>query len=38
MYVPTRVAEWRDVWNDAAGTAVGLGAAWAWSIMSGKSA
>ena len=33
MYVPTRVAEWRDVWNDAAGTAVGLGAAWAWGIM-----
>lgn len=33
MYVPTRFAEWRDIWNDAAGTAVGLGAAWAWSIM-----
>ena len=33
MYVPTRFAEWRDVWNDAAGTAVGLGAAWAWGIM-----
>ena len=33
MYVPTRFAEWRDVWNDAAGTAAGLGAAWAWSIM-----
>ena len=38
MYVPTRFAEWRDVWNDAAGTAVGLGAAWAWSIMRRKSA
>jgi VanZ family protein len=38
MYVPTRVAEWRDVWNDAAGTAVGLGSAWAWSIMRRKSA
>jgi VanZ family protein len=33
MYVPTRVAEWRDIWNDAAGAAAGLGAAWAWSIM-----
>ena len=33
MYVPTRVAEWRDVANDALGTAVGLGGAWAWSIM-----
>lgn len=33
MYVPTRFAEWRDVWNDAAGAAVGLGAAWAWGIM-----
>jgi VanZ family protein len=37
MYVPTRFAEWRDVWNDAAGAAAGLGAAWAWSIMKGKS-
>jgi VanZ family protein len=33
MYVPTRFAEWRDIWNNAAGTAIGLGAAWAWSIM-----
>jgi VanZ family protein len=33
MYVPTRFAEWRDVANDALGTAVGLAAAWAWSIM-----
>ena len=33
MYVPTRFAEWRDVWHDAAGTAVGLGGAWAWGIM-----
>ena len=37
MYVPTRFAEWRDVWNDAAGAALGLGAAWAWGIMRGKS-
>ena len=33
MYIPTRFAEWRDVWNDAAGAAAGLGAAWAWGIM-----
>ena len=33
MYVPTRFADWRDVWNNAVGTVVGLGAAWAWSIM-----
>jgi VanZ family protein len=33
MYVPTRFAEWRDVWNDAAGAAAGLFCAWAWSIM-----
>ena len=37
MYVPTRYAEWRDVWNDAAVALVGLGAAWAWGIMKGKS-
>lgn len=37
IYVPTRYAEWRDVWNDAAGTALGLGAAWAWGTMRGKS-
>ena len=37
MYVPTRFAEWRDVWNDAAGAAAGLVAAWAWGIMRGKS-
>jgi VanZ family protein len=38
MYLPTRFAEWRDVWNDAAGTALGLGPAWAWSIMRRQSA
>lgn len=37
MYVPTRFAEWRDVGNDAVGTALGLGAAWAWGTMRGKS-
>ena len=36
MYVPTRFAEWRDVGNDLAGTVVGLGVAWAWSIMRRK--
>ena len=33
MYVPTRFAEWRDVWNDVLGAAAGLGAAWAWGTM-----
>jgi VanZ family protein len=37
MAVPTRFAEWRDVGNNAAGAALGLGAAWAWGIMKGKS-
>ena len=37
MYVPTRFAEWRDVANDALGTAAGLSAAWAWSIMRSQS-
>jgi VanZ family protein len=37
MFLPNRFAEWRDVWNNAAGAAVGIGAAWAWSIMKGKS-
>ncbi len=37
MYLPTRFAEWRDVGSDAAGAAAGLGAAWAWGIMKGKS-
>jgi VanZ family protein len=33
IYIPTRVAEWRDVANDLLGTVAGLGAAWAWGIM-----
>ena len=37
MYVPTRFADWRDVWNNAWGTAAGLGAAWAWGTMRRKS-
>lgn len=31
MYVPTRMAEWRDVGNDVIGALLGLGPAWAWS-------
>lgn len=37
MYVPTRYAEWRDAGNNAMGAALGLAAAWAWSIMQGTS-
>ena len=31
MYVPTRMAEWRDVGNDVIGALLGLVPAWAWS-------
>jgi VanZ family protein len=31
--VPSRLAEWRDLWNDMIGAAAGLAAAWAWGIM-----
>ena len=31
MYVPTRLAEWRDVGNDVIGALAGLVPAWAWS-------
>jgi VanZ family protein len=31
MYVPTRMAEWRDVGNDVLGALLGLVPAWAWS-------
>jgi VanZ family protein len=31
MYVPARMAEWRDVGNDVLGALVGLIPAWAWS-------
>lgn len=37
MYVPSRFAEWRDVWNDAAGAAAGVLAVWAWGTMRRKS-
>lgn len=32
-FVPERMADVRDVIADAAGAALGLGAAWAWSII-----
>jgi VanZ family protein len=31
MYVPTRMAEWRDVANDVLGALAGLIPVWAWS-------
>jgi VanZ family protein len=37
MYIPTRMAEWRDLGNDAVGAALGLGLAGAWGIMRGTS-
>ena len=33
MYVPTRMAEWRDLANDAIGAGLALGAAGAWGII-----
>ena len=33
MYVPTRMAEWRDLGNDAIGAGLALGLAGAWGIM-----
>jgi VanZ family protein len=33
MFVPTRVAEWRDVGNDVAGALAGLVAVWAWGKL-----
>ena len=35
MYIPDRVAEWRDVGNDIIGAAAGLAPAWAWSKIRG---
>lgn len=37
MYIPTRMAEWRDVGNDVIGAAVVLVPAWAWATMKGRS-
>jgi VanZ family protein len=36
MYIPTRVAEWRDVRNDILGAAIALAPAWAWATMKGR--
>jgi len=33
MFVPSRVAEWRDVGNDVIGALAGLAAAWAWGKL-----
>lgn len=33
LFVPTRLAEWRDLWNDAAGAAAALAAAWLWARL-----
>lgn len=33
MYVPSRMAEWRDLVNDALGAGLALGLAGAWGIM-----
>jgi len=33
MYVPSRMAEWRDVGNDVLGALIGLLPPWAWARM-----
>ena len=33
MFVPWRLAEWRDVGNDVIGALAGLAVAWAWSKL-----
>ena len=33
MFVPSRMAEWRDVGNDVVGALAGLMAAWAWGKL-----
>ncbi|MEO7158482.1 MAG: VanZ family protein [Vicinamibacterales bacterium] len=33
MYIPSRMAEWRDVGNDILGALIGLVPAWAWATM-----
>ncbi len=37
MYIPSRMAEWRDVGNDVLGALIGLLPAWAWARMKGTS-
>ena len=34
MFIPARMAEWRDLANDVIGVVAGLSAAWAWSKLS----
>jgi VanZ family protein len=36
MFIPERVAEWRDVGNDVIGALAGLAPAWAWSKIRGR--
>ena len=36
MFIPERVAEWRDVGNDIIGSLAGLACAWAWSKIRGR--
>jgi len=31
MFVPSRFAEWRDLWNDMIGAALGLAIGWLWA-------
>ena len=33
MFVPSRMAEWRDVGNDVVGALAGLVAVWAWGKL-----
>lgn len=33
MFVPGRMAEWRDIGNDVLGALAGLGAVWAWGKL-----
>jgi VanZ family protein len=35
MFIPTRMAEWRDVGNDIIGALIALLPAWAWATMRG---
>lgn len=35
MFVPSRLAEWRDLRNDAVGAAAGLILVWGWGKMKG---
>ena len=37
MFVPSRMAEWRDVGNDIIGALIGVLPAWAWATMKGAS-